>query len=96
MQAMEGLASRSLHLETSLTERGVQVAVHDSGVGINLATAAQLFAPFYTTRTSGMGMGLSICRSIVEAHDGRIWVEQNHDGVGSTFFIELPAGEGEA
>ena len=67
----------------------VCVAVRDSGVGFNGETEGNLFAAFFTTKQSGMGMGLSICRSIVEASGGRIWATRN-DGPGATFSIAIP------
>jgi signal transduction histidine kinase len=63
--------------------------VQDSGPGLNPETFDRLFDPFYTTKANGMGMGLSICRSIVEAHNGRIWVSPTA-GPGSTFQFILP------
>ena len=59
------------------------VAVQDAGVGIDPENANRLFSAFYTTKSGGMGMGLSICRSIVEAHGGRIWAA-NNEGPGTT------------
>jgi len=68
----------------------VAVAVQDSGVGVSPESAAQLFDAFFTTRPQGMGMGLSICRSIMEAHNGRIWTEPAND-TGAIFRFSLPA-----
>jgi len=55
------------------SEGGVRVGVRDTGPGLNPGSLPRLFEPFYTTKPEGMGMGLSICRSIIEAHDGRLW-----------------------
>ncbi len=67
----------------------VRVAVRDTGVGIDAAHVDQLFAPFYTTKTEGMGMGLSISRSIIEAHGGRLRALANQ-GAGATFEFSIP------
>ena len=62
----------------------VLVAVQDAGIGVEPANLNQLFTAFYTTKPDGMGIGLSICRSIVEAHGGRVWADRN-TGPGMTF-----------
>jgi C4-dicarboxylate-specific signal transduction histidine kinase len=67
----------------------IRLSVRDSGVGIDLKVVDRLFQPFYTTKTNGLGVGLSICRSIIDAHHGRLWAEQN-DGSGATFSFCLP------
>ena len=66
------------------------VAVQDSGTGIDAASIDRLFSSFYTTKPSGLGMGLSICRSIIEAHGGKLWASQNA-GRGATFQFTLQA-----
>jgi signal transduction histidine kinase len=68
----------------------VHVSIEDSGSGIDASKLDQIFKPLFTTKGSGMGMGLAICRSIIEHHDGRIWASP---GVvrGSIFQFELPA-----
>ena len=69
---------RELVITSARTEsNGVLVAVKDSGPGVVPANLNQLFEPFYTTKPDGLGMGLSICRSIIEAHGGRLWVTDN-------------------
>jgi C4-dicarboxylate-specific signal transduction histidine kinase len=67
----------------------VRVAVRDSGSGIDPQATRCIFDPFYTTKRRGLGMGLSICRSIVEQHGGRIWTAPN-DGPGTTFHFTVP------
>jgi PAS domain S-box-containing protein len=66
------------------------ISVQDQGVGLQDTDAARLFDAFYTTKPNGMGMGLAISRSIIEAHGGRLWVERQ-DGTGATFSFTLPA-----
>jgi signal transduction histidine kinase len=70
---------------------GVLVAVRDSGVGMDPKNVDRIFDAFYTTKPTGMGLGLSISRSIIEAHGGRIWAAPN-DGPGLTVQFTLPAG----
>jgi C4-dicarboxylate-specific signal transduction histidine kinase len=68
---------------------GVLVAVEDTGTGLDAATADCIFEPFFTTKPNGMGMGLSICRSIIENHDGRLSVSAGQP-YGSIFYVFLP------
>ena len=76
IQSMSGVedGNRELHISTvSINPEGVCVAVRDTGHGLRPESLPRLFEPFYTTKPDGMGMGLSICRSIIEAHGGRLW-----------------------
>jgi two-component system, LuxR family, sensor kinase FixL len=65
------------------------VSVCDRGIGISRAKLDKIFEPFYTTKRDGLGMGLSISRSIIEAHGGRLWVENNQER-GTTFHFTVP------
>jgi two-component system, LuxR family, sensor kinase FixL len=91
MQAMETVVGRSRDLAVGSALRGheIVVSVRDSGSGIAPDDMRRLFKTFFTTKPDGMGMGLSICRSIVEAHGGRIWVSDNC-GPGVSFQFALP------
>jgi signal transduction histidine kinase len=81
---------RMLRVETGLDdEGGVKLAVRDSGMGVDPRAIEKLFEPFYTTKAHGMGVGLSICRSIIESHAGRLWAMAN-DGPGATFSFCIP------
>jgi PAS domain S-box-containing protein len=81
---------RELLITTELVEGNqVRLSVKDSGIGFTPQTADKVFEPFYTTKTDGMGIGLSISRSIIDAHQGRLWASQN-DGPGCTFSFSIP------
>jgi two-component system sensor kinase FixL len=79
----------SVHLASNGTDK-VEVAVCDRGTGLPSDKLDKIFQPFYTTKREGLGMGLSISRSIIEAHGGKLWA-QNNAGGGATFYFELPA-----
>jgi signal transduction histidine kinase len=93
VEAMQSVSDRprELVLRSQQHENHrVLITVTDSGVGISAENADRLFNAFFTTKSSGMGMGLSICRSIVEAHGGRLWTTANVPH-GATFQFTLPA-----
>jgi signal transduction histidine kinase len=73
----------------------VRLSVKDSGMGFGVEGSERIFQAFYTTKGDGMGIGLSVSRSIIESHDGRLWAQAN-DGPGATFFFSIPghAGDG--
>lgn len=84
---------RVLHVRTEIIEpSGVLVAVADSGTGIDSESMGRIFDSFFSTKSRGMGMGLSICRSIVEAHGGQLSASPAHPH-GSVFQILLPAAK---
>jgi C4-dicarboxylate-specific signal transduction histidine kinase len=95
LNAVEAMGSveagpRELLISTEQNQaKGVLVAVRDSGPGIDPKNVEHVFEAFYTTKTSGMGMGLSICRSIVDAHGGRLWADVNEPH-GAVFQFTLP------
>ena len=74
-------------------ERNIVVAVRDFGTGLDEDKTDRIFDPFYTSKSDGLGMGLPISRTIIEAHGGQLWYANNPDR-GATFYFSLPLGEG--
>lgn len=101
MNAVEAMSAaddgpREMTVGTSQAPSGgVLVSVGDSGPGLIDGDAEHLFEPFYSSKASGMGMGLAICRAIVETHGGRLWASANRPR-GAVFQFVVPAGEGDA
>ena len=98
INGMEAIASvddgpRELQIRSCDGAGHITVAVRDSGIGIDPDSEKQLFNAFFTTKSGGMGMGLSICRSIIELHGGRVWASRNAER-GATFQFTLPLHEG--
>lgn len=95
LEAMQASDRRELTLTTKKSKPDtIEISVADTGMGISPEIAEHLFQPFFTTKPHGMGVGLSISRSIIEDHGGRIWIEPNPGG-GTIFKITLPAIEAE-
>src|SRR5205085_12145039 len=93
IEAMRHAESRELVLSTGRMEPGfVEVSVRDTGSGLPPDVSARLFQPFTTTKEDGLGIGLTICRSILEAHQGRIWVAEGL-ALGTEFHFRLPVEE---
>jgi len=91
MSSVDG-ARRELSIGTGRREADeILVAVRDSGPGIDPEHLQRVFDSFYTTKPDGMGLGLSICRSIIDAHGGRLWAAPNEPR-GAAFHFALPAG----
>ena len=97
MNAIEAMTQAATPRELLISSgaddsKGVVVVVRDSGPGLDSKSLERLFEPFYTTKPQGMGMGLAICRSMIEAHGGRLWATSNRDR-GAAFHFSLPMGE---
>jgi signal transduction histidine kinase len=93
MNAIDAMSAtrseRRLMVKSQLHAYGVTIAVEDSGTGIAPSYVDRIFDPFFTTKPDGMGMGLSICRSIIESHGGRLWFSPLNPH-GTTFYVQLP------
>jgi signal transduction histidine kinase len=92
--AMRLVQPRVLKVQTKVAPSGrVHVSIEDTGTGISAPDRERIFNPLFTTKSQGMGMGLSICRSIIENHDGGIWVTAGAANKGTVFHFELPVAE---
>jgi len=89
MDALDDAHRRLLIRSRQRDLRRITVEVRDSGPGIAATDLDRVFTAFYSTKSSGIGMGLSICRSIITAHGGKIWVKPNHNR-GAAFRFTLP------
>ncbi|MDR2155948.1 MAG: sensor histidine kinase [Burkholderiaceae bacterium] len=86
---------RLLDIASFIDDAGhVEITIADTGSGIGEDAASQLFAPFFSTKPTGMGLGLNICRSLIELHQGRLWFTANLSGRGCTFHVALPMARG--
>ncbi len=95
MDAMQASERREITISARPSaDSMVEIAVSDTGPGLAVEIADRLFQPFVTTKETGMGVGLSISRTIIEAHGGKLWVEPSAGG-GACFRLTLPAGEGD-
>ncbi len=98
--AMDAVANvrdrlRLVEISTAVDGDGsVKLGVADNGIGLDPDASSRIFEAFYTTKADGMGIGLSVCRSIIENHGGRMWTEPN-DGPGVTMYFSMPAGMAE-
>jgi two-component system sensor kinase FixL len=92
IEAMQGVPVRDMTISTVHDGVEVEFSIADTGPGLDPEVARRLFQPFVTTKENGMGIGLSICQSIVEAHNGRIWAEPNASA-GVTFKFRLPPSQ---
>ena len=94
MNAIDAMGSlneqeRLLTLDSNSNKKEIAITVTDTGTGIEAGNLDRIFEPFFTTKVEGMGLGLSICRSIAEAHGGRLWASAHKAG-GAVFHLSLP------
>jgi two-component system, LuxR family, sensor kinase FixL len=94
MNALEAMSeqpgARTLKIMLTLDDAKARISISDNGTGIPEGKLDRIFDGFYTTKTQGLGMGLEVCRAIVESHRGAIWAENNPDR-GATLYFTLPA-----
>jgi signal transduction histidine kinase len=95
IEAMRSEPSRMLSIASGMSDdqSSVRVSVEDTGSGIDRSNLEEIFRPFFTTKERGMGMGLAICSTIIQKHEGRIWATSCAGG-GSVFWFEIPIKSG--
>ena len=102
IESMHDSARKQLNIRVrTVANDTIEISVSDLGCGITPGSKEKLFDPFFTTKDEGMGMGLNICRSIIEFHQGRLWMQDNINPataqiIGSIFFFSLPLPAREA
>jgi two-component system, NtrC family, nitrogen regulation sensor histidine kinase NtrY len=89
IQALPENKQGHIQVDQKLNENSVWITVTDNGNGIPTDVQSKIFTPNFTTKTSGTGLGLAMCKSITEQHKGRIWFK-TVEGVGTSFYVELP------
>jgi signal transduction histidine kinase len=94
IEAMKDMGGLLMVKSQMREDEQIEIAVKDTGPGLPVGKASQIFDAFFTTKPHGSGMGLAICKSIVEAHGGRIWATVN-EGRGATFHFTVPAAPAE-
>ena len=94
VDALSGMGQGEITIRTAHAGTQVEIQVRDTGPGLDKEVAQRLFQPFVTTKPGGIGIGLSICRTIVEAHDGKLWASDNPGG-GTVFHLILPLAAGD-
>lgn len=95
VEAMSGCVTRRLQIGSKRAQGGfIEVIIEDSGPGLPSEVGERLFEPFVSTKSAGMGLGLSICHTIVAGHGGRIWADQSLLGGTAFHFTLMDAGEG--
>jgi signal transduction histidine kinase len=87
-QATDNTAEAQISVKASVEEDGVEIAIEDNGIGIDAEQQERIFTPYFTTKSSGSGIGLSVVRQIIEKHNGSIRFE-SRPGKGTTFYIRL-------
>jgi len=95
IDSSRGLPASRQAIDVDIESGDSRVLVHviDRGAGLDEAQRARLFEPFFTTKPDGLGLGLPICKTIIEAHGGRLWAEPNPGGAGMRFTFSLPCHE---
>ena len=91
-EALDGRAQGRVAIGATELGESIVVRIEDNGPGLSVDALKRVFEPHFTTKATGLGLGMPICKTIVEAHGGRIWAE-NHEGGGAAFNVALPAAE---